>query len=65
MVFDTILYRTLQRLIGLKSLAFSGDFVFVMREIKVWFRFSGMFFVFRTERVAAITSYPIKFQQDL
>ena len=28
MVLDTILYKTLQRLIGRKSFAFSGDFVF-------------------------------------
>ena len=43
MVWETILYRTLQRLMGLKSLTFSGDFVFKMREMKVWFRFSSMF----------------------
>ena len=65
MVFETILYKTLQGLMGLKSLAFSGNFFFGIREIKVWFRFSGMLPILRIERVATITSYPIKFQQDL
>ena len=65
MVFETILYKTLQRLMGLKLLAFSGDFVFGIRDIKVWFRFSGMLPVLRIERVDAITSYLIKFQRDL
>ena len=33
MVLETILYKTLQRLIGLKSVAFSGDFIFGMSDM--------------------------------
>ena len=33
MVLETILYKTLQRLIGLKSEAFSGDFIFGMSDM--------------------------------
>ena len=35
LVLDIILYRTLQRLIGQKSLAFSGDLIFEIREMNV------------------------------
>ena len=35
MVLDIILYRMLQRLIGRKSLAFSGDLIFEIREMNV------------------------------
>ena len=35
MVLDIILYRMLQRLIGQKSLAFSGDLIFGIREMNV------------------------------
>ena len=36
-VLEIILYMTLQRLMGRKSLGLAGDFILGMREIKVWF----------------------------
>ena len=35
MVLDTILYKTLRRLMGLKLVGFSGFFVFGLSEMKV------------------------------
>lgn len=35
MVLDTILYKTLQRLMGMKSVAFSRFFVFGISEMKM------------------------------
>ena len=43
---------TLQRLMGLKSFAVSGDLIFGIRQIKVWFISDGTVPEFRTERVA-------------
>ena len=59
-VFEAIdngfLYKTLQRLMGLKSVAFSGFFVFGISEMKVWLRLSGMEPELSMDREAAITS---------
>ena len=56
MVFETILYKTLQRLMGLKSVAFSWFFVFGISEMKVWLRLSGMAPELSITREVAITS---------
>jgi hypothetical protein len=40
-IFDTILYRTLHRLIGLSSVTLSGHFTFGISAIVVWFHSAG------------------------
>lgn len=65
MVLDIILYKTLQRLMGLKSVGFSGYFIFGISEMKVWLRVSGMEPELRIVNEAAMTSWPTISQQDL
>ena len=56
MVFETILYKTLQRLMGLKLVAFFGFFVLGINEMKVRLRLSSMEPELSIDREAAITS---------
>ena len=66
MVLDTSLYRTLQKLMGLKSVGFSRFFVFGISEMKVWLRFSSsMAPKLRIVKEAAMASWATISQQDL
>ena len=47
---------TLHRLMGMKSFVVSGDLIFGIRQIKVWFISGGTVPEFRTESVADNTS---------
>lgn len=62
MVFDIILYMTLQRLMGQKSLVFLGFLVLGMRDMNVWFNSDGIVPALRIERAAAMTSEPTVLQ---
>lgn len=62
MVFDIILYMTLQRLMGQKSLVFLGFLVLGMRDMNVWFNSDGIVPALRTERATAMTSEPTVLQ---
>lgn len=61
-VFEIILYITLQRDIGRKSVATFGFFFFGMRQINVWLRLPGFAPSFSTFRAKEMTFLPTMLQ---
>ena len=60
--FGNYLIHDISKTNGWNSFGIEGDFVLVIRAMKMWFIYGGMLPEFKTDRVASIMSKPTIFQ---